>query len=149
MANIQLDVAGMLGATIVEITYDAEQLTVFNDARGVAHVVGEIDTCTAPSLGAALMPFYASKLPLLLDLSQVRFIGSAGITELVHLHDRLNGRLEIVAVSRAVWRVMTATGLMTHLTLATGGTVEPVTPDVRPGPGLLISAGHVRARRAF
>lgn len=128
MTNIQLDVAGMLGATVVEITYQAEQLSVFNDARGVTHVVGEIDTFSAPSLRAALMPFYASKLPLVLDLSQVRFIGSAGITELVHLHDRLNGRLEIAAVSRAVRRVLAITGLIAALNVAAHGAASTITP---------------------
>ena len=112
MANIHVDVATMLGAEVVEISYKAEQLTVRTDASGVVSILGDIDSFTAPALHDALEPFVAARLPFRLDLSAVGFMGSVGVTELMDLDDRLGGRLEIVAASHAVARVIDAIGLV-------------------------------------
>jgi anti-anti-sigma factor len=111
MANIHVDVATMLGAEVVEISYRAEQLTVRTDASGIVSVLGDIDSFTAPALHAALEPFVAARLPFRLDLGDVGFMDSSGVTELMDLDDRLGGRLELVEASHAVVRVIDAIGL--------------------------------------
>jgi len=114
MACIQSDVASMLGATLVEITYEPDPLRVSTDASGVVGVTGEIDASTAPKLRSALEQFASSGRPLYLDLSQVGFLGSSGITELLHLDDELHGTVSIVATSPVVARVLAAAGLTTR-----------------------------------
>ena len=118
MASTQRDVATLLGATVVGISYDGARLSVVSDEHGVVHVVGEIDAFSAPSLRAALEPFSTPTSHLVLDLSEVTFIGSAGVTELIRLRDRLRGRLEIRSPSRLVWRVLVAAGVVTQLGVA-------------------------------
>lgn len=81
----------------------------------VVHVVGEIDTLTAPVLRCEL----AERLPeaplLVLDLSEVSFLGSAGLAVLVAAQDdahRRGHRLRLVCGSRIVTRALEATGLL-------------------------------------
>lgn len=85
------------------------------DAR-VVHVVGEIDTLTAPLLRDQLAEHIAAAPLLVLDLSDVTFLGSAGLAVLVAGKDdadRRGQRLRLVCGSRIVTRALQATGLLT------------------------------------
>lgn len=84
------------------------------DAR-VVHVVGEIDTLTAPVLRTRLDEQIAAVPLLVLDLSDVTFLGSAGLAVLVAAKDEADRRrhnLKIVPGSRIVMRALEATGLV-------------------------------------
>lgn len=84
------------------------------DAR-VMHVVGEVDTLTAPVLRNRLDEQLAEIGLLVLDLSEVTFLGSAGLAVLVAAKDqadRFQHRLRIVPGSRIVTRALEATGLL-------------------------------------
>lgn len=81
----------------------------------VMHVVGEIDTLTAPVLRAQLDEHLPRTRLLVLDMSQVSFLGSAGLAVLVAVKDdadRRGHRLRLVPGSRIVTRALEATGLL-------------------------------------
>lgn len=87
----------------------------------VLHVVGELDTLTAPLLQAQLGEQLAEVDRLVLDLTDVTFLGSAGLAVLVGAKDDADGRgarLLLVPGSRIVRRALEATGLMQLFTVA-------------------------------
>lgn len=89
-------------------------------ARAVS-VVGEIDTLTAPVLRTQLDEQLTEVDLLVLDLSEVTFLGSAGLAVLVAAKeeaDRLGHRFRLVPGSRIVVRALEATGLLTLFDLA-------------------------------
>lgn len=89
----------------------------------VVHVVGEIDTLTAPLLRSQLDEQIAIVPLLVLDLSDVTFLGSAGLAVLVAAKDdadRREHRLRLVCGSRIVTRALQATGLLTLFDIADG-----------------------------
>lgn len=91
-----------------------------DDAR-VVHVIGEIDTLTAPALRAQLDEHLPAAHLLVLDLSQVSFLGSAGLAVLVAAKDdvdRRGHRLRLVCGSRIVTRALEATGLLSMFDVA-------------------------------
>jgi anti-sigma B factor antagonist len=101
-------------------------------------VAGEIDMATAPALRRHL-----SAVPdchTILELSEVRLLSAAGVTELVDLRDRLGraaARLAIAAAPRHVRKVLTVTGLDDTLILAdtvddAGRLITAKTPQHRP-----------------
>lgn len=92
------------------------------DAR-VVHVVGEIDTLTAPVLRGRLDEHLPAVTLLVLDLSEVSFLGSAGLAVLVAAKDDADRRghvLRLVCGSRIVTRALEATGLMDLFDVADG-----------------------------
>lgn len=93
------------------------------DSARVVHVVGEIDTLTAPVLRAQLDEQIAAVALLVLDLTDVTFLGSAGLAVLVAARDdadRRGHRLRLVCGSRIVTRALQATGLLTLFDTADG-----------------------------
>jgi anti-sigma B factor antagonist len=93
------------------------------DHARVMHVVGEIDTLTAPVLRGRLDEQLAEIPLLVLDLSDVTFLGSAGLAVLVAAKDeaeRRQCRLRLVPGSRIVTRALEATGLLALFDIADG-----------------------------
>lgn len=87
----------------------------------VLHVVGELDTLTAPLLQVRLLDQQAQVGHLVLDLSDVTFLGSAGLAVLVGAKDDAENRgcrLVVVPGSRIVKRALEATGLLQLFTIA-------------------------------
>lgn len=81
----------------------------------VLHVVGELDTLTAPLLQVRLAEQLAQLRKLVLDLSDVTFLGSAGLAVLVGAKDDADSRgcrFLVVPGSRIVKRALEATGLL-------------------------------------
>jgi anti-sigma B factor antagonist len=82
-------------------------------------VVGEIDVLTAPTVSGAVERQLAERAdgdtrPLVLDLSGVTFLASAGLAALANakvLAAQHNVQLGVVASSRVVLRPLTLTGL--------------------------------------
>ena len=87
----------------------------------VLHVTGEIDLLTANVLGERLRENLepASRV-LVLDLTEVTFLGSAGLAEIVSASqagaDR-GAKLLLVATNRAVLRPLEVTGLLSLFTV--------------------------------
>ncbi|WP_235921462.1 STAS domain-containing protein [Lentzea tibetensis] len=80
----------------------------------VLTVAGEVDMTTAPGLRTTVGDHSTSGSKLVLDLSRVTFLGSAGLAVLVEASQQTKTRgveLRVVAVERAVTRPLEATGL--------------------------------------
>jgi anti-sigma B factor antagonist len=95
----------------------------YGDRASVLHVVGEIDTLTAPLLRAQLDAQIPTNPLLVLDLTEVTFLGSAGLAVLVAAKDEAelrDHRLRIVPGSRIVVRALQATGLLNIFDIADG-----------------------------
>jgi anti-sigma B factor antagonist len=90
-------------------------------AARVVNVIGEIDTLTAPVLRTRLEEHLAEIELVVLDLSEVTFLGSAGLAVLVAARDeadRLNHKFRLVPGSRIFVRALEATGLLTLFDMA-------------------------------
>jgi anti-sigma B factor antagonist len=96
---------------------DAQLLTVtveHEDQSTVLVVTGELDMQTTPRLGDALGQALRDRPGLLVvDLSGVEFLGSAGLTALLDAHDSAGQHttLRLVASSRITLRPIQITGL--------------------------------------
>lgn len=122
-------------------------LSVSRTRRGSAVViqfVGEIDLASVETVHEALTAALADATtpdPLVLDLTGVGFLASAGLAELQRAHDLTAEQhitLRIVATSRAVLRPLEVTGMA-------------VTLDIRPdlAAALAPSAGQTPERPAL
>ena len=85
-------------------------------------VVGEVDTFTAPVLRSSLdAQLEQSPSELVIDLSGVQFLGSAGLAVLVETQKSARAReipLRLIATTRAVTRPLEVTGLIDLFTIA-------------------------------
>jgi anti-sigma B factor antagonist len=93
---------------------------------------GELDLGTEPQLRNVAMAQLAAHNPsrLSLDLADITFLDSSGISALLDLREQASNRgavLEFVAVSRRAARVLTIVGLAEPLGIAAD-------PDSVPGP---------------
>ncbi|MGI8702766.1 MAG: STAS domain-containing protein [Nocardioidaceae bacterium] len=89
----------------------------------VMHVVGEVDTLTAPVLRTRVDEQLAEVSLLVLDLSSVTFLGSAGLAVLVAAKaeaERQQNCFRLVLGSRIVTRALEATGLVGLFDIADG-----------------------------
>lgn len=102
----------------------AESLTVLSASRGgdlVVDLRGEVDDMTAPHLWSCLEIELGQGPPrVVLDLSKVSFLSSAGVTVIIRLLRQLSatgGDLVIRSPSPTAQRVLDVTGLADRLTL--------------------------------
>lgn len=84
-------------------------------------VVGEVDTFTAPVLRSTLdSQLEQQPQELVIDLSGVQFLGSAGLAVLVETQKSSRAReipLSLIATTRAVTRPLEVTGLIDLFTI--------------------------------
>jgi anti-sigma B factor antagonist len=88
---------------------------------GTARLVGSLDGKTAPEVREQLRPFMSSNSKLILDLTKVDYLSSAGLRLLLLLYRELAGRkgkLVLVGVSEDIRAVMSHTGFLNFFTLA-------------------------------
>ena len=85
-------------------------------------VVGEVDTFTAPVLRSTLdSQLEQQPRELVIDLSGVQFLGSAGLAVLVETQKSSRAKevgLRLIATTRAVTRPLEVTGLIDLFTIA-------------------------------
>ncbi|HEY0812883.1 MAG TPA: STAS domain-containing protein [Pseudonocardia sp.] len=87
----------------------------------VLHVVGELDTLTSPLLAGQLAEQQSEVAHLVVDLSDVSFLGSAGLAALVEAKEAADSsgkQLLLVPGSRIAKRALEATGLLGLFTIA-------------------------------
>ena len=90
------------------------------DGAGVLDVSGDVDTTTAPAVvQAADEALAAAPRLLVVDLSNVEFLASPGLTALlmIHLNAGPDTAVRIVATGRATLRPIQLTGLEDSLSL--------------------------------
>lgn len=106
--------------------------------RVVLHVSGDLDMVTAPQLQESISHALAQPLELLiLDLTGVRFLASAGIAVLANTHDRFQHHepVRIVADGHSVLRPLEVVGLIPTLTIYPtlhAALTDPPSQDHRP-----------------
>ena len=94
------------------------------DGGVTVSATGDIDAYTAPLLRSVLdsqLRRGRPTAPLVIDLTGVQFLGSAGLAALVETQKAANARgidLRLIATTRAVTRVLEVTGLVQLFTLS-------------------------------
>ena len=78
---------------------------------------GWLDTQTAPELGAALDGLGDDVESLVLDLSALEYVSSAGIRQIVAAHKKMSGSLEVRGVAPEVLEVFRLTGVDKRLNI--------------------------------
>ena len=116
--------AGRQSEVAAEIPPDdnfAVSALVGADGTVTLTVVGEVDAFTAPRLRSFLArQLEGQPRELVLDLSAVEFLGSAGLAALVETRTLASDRdvvLRLIATSRAVIRPLQGTGLIDLFTI--------------------------------
>jgi anti-sigma B factor antagonist len=109
----------------------------FRDTVLVVPITGDLDAGTAPDFASWLSPLAGHGCHLVLDLSGVTFIGSAGLTlfgQLQHETAAAGGSVHLVSVPAPCLRVIAAAGLHAMLdTHAPAGVRHPTAPTHEPG----------------
>jgi anti-sigma B factor antagonist len=84
------------------------------DGARILRAAGEIDIISAPALRDVLLPAVTAAQLVVLDLSDVTFLGSSGLAVLVEARDQAHQNereLRLVCTTRIVLRALEATGL--------------------------------------
>lgn len=81
---------------------------------------GRVDTTTAPALGTAIEELDSSVKKLVLDMSGVVYISSAGLRVLLAAQKKMNkaGSMKLTGVCESVMEVFEMTGFADILTIA-------------------------------
>ena len=93
------------------------------EARGfvMVHVTGEVEALTAGRLGAAVLDALGDERPVVLDLTDVRFLDSAGLATPLRITEESEDRGEPLRIAvdqnRPVIRPIQITGLEHRLAL--------------------------------
>lgn len=95
---------------------------VYEPGIVVVDASGEIDATSAPELATAFEPIWTmTPSRVVLDLSRVTFLGTAGLTELLRVADRADSAdvtLRLVGGTRCVDRAIEAAGFGPRLPLS-------------------------------
>lgn len=86
----------------------------------VLDVAGEIDLATAPQLGESIIAAMEQRPEtLVVDLSRVDFLASAGMAVLIGCHQQAKGnlRFRVVATGSATFRPMELTGMTEEMSI--------------------------------
>ena len=92
-----------------------------NNGIGTARLEGSLDGKTAPEVREQLGPFLSANAKMILDLSTVDYLSSAGLRLLLLLYRELSarkGKLVLLGVSEDIRTVMSHTGFLNFFTLA-------------------------------
>ena len=87
----------------------------------VVRLEGNIDGQTAPVVQSEILPMIASHPNIMLDVSKVGYMSSAGLRVLLLLYRQVaakNGKAVIVGLSDAIKETMEMTGFLDFFTLA-------------------------------
>jgi anti-sigma B factor antagonist len=87
---------------------------------GTARLEGSLDGKTAPEVREQLRPFLAANSKLILDLTKVDYLSSAGLRLLLLLYRELTarkGKIVLLGVSEDIRTVMSHTGFLNFFTL--------------------------------
>ncbi len=86
----------------------------------VANIIGEVDADNCDALRAAVLEPAVASSNVVLDLSQLTFLDSSGISELLTISETVTGRgqqFEVRNPTPAVRRVLEITGLLQYFGL--------------------------------
>jgi anti-sigma B factor antagonist len=117
----------MLSVHVSRITYHVslskevymEITTRTIDNITVVDISGELDGRTAPIAQEQILPLCKAGNKLILDMSQVTYMSSAGLRLLLLLYRQMtgaNGRMVLVGLSEDLQDTMSATGFLAYFT---------------------------------
>ncbi len=89
------------------------------DGITVVELVGDIDGSTAPLAQAQILPLAAPGCRILLDMSKVPYMSSAGLRMLLSTYRQLaskNGHIVLVGLSEEIQDTMSVTGFLKFFT---------------------------------
>jgi anti-sigma B factor antagonist len=95
------------------------------DQVQVAKISGDIDASTAPSVTEAVLPLVQPESRIVLDMTEVPYMSSAGLRTLLSMYRQVtakNGKLILVGLSEEIQDTMTVTGFLNFF--KTSDTVE-------------------------
>lgn len=84
-------------------------------------IVGELDSTTAPEAQAKILPLAEKGSKIILDMSNVTYMSSAGLRTLLVLYRRANeniSRIVLAGVTEEVREIMSLTGFLDHFQIA-------------------------------
>ena len=87
----------------------------------VVSLSGDITTNTAPTIQAKILPLATSGNKILLDMSQVNYMSSAGLRFLLSLYRQtsaFDGKLVLVGLSEEIADTMAVTGFLNFFTIS-------------------------------
>jgi anti-sigma B factor antagonist len=90
------------------------------DTCTIVEINGDLDGKTAPIANEYIEKLYQPKCSLLLDMSKVLFMSSAGLRLMLSVHRTINevkGTLVLVGLSEDIEDTMRETGFLTHFTV--------------------------------
>ena len=90
------------------------------DQVTVVQIVGEIDGSTAPVAQEKILPAVQSGGKVLLDMSRLEFMSSAGLRMMLLLYRQATssgGRVVLVGLSEEIQDTMSATGFLGYFTV--------------------------------
>jgi anti-sigma B factor antagonist len=90
------------------------------DQVTVVEIVGDIDGNTAPQLQAQISPFVLPESKILLDMSQVGYMSSAGLRLLLSTYRQVSSnkaRIVLAGVNEEIQDTMSATGFLRSFTV--------------------------------
>ncbi|OGV71180.1 MAG: hypothetical protein A2283_23785 [Lentisphaerae bacterium RIFOXYA12_FULL_48_11] len=93
-----------------------EVTTREQDGTAIVAITGEIDSKTAPDAQAQLLPFVEKHHSLIMDMSGLTFMSSAGLRMMLLIYRHAtasNGKVALVGLSEQISDTMSATGFLT------------------------------------
>ncbi|WP_036486340.1 anti-sigma factor antagonist [Myxosarcina sp. GI1] len=98
----------------------------------VVELAGDVDASTAPQVQQQILPLAQPNSKILLDMSQVPYMSSAGLRVLLSLYRQTtakNGKLVLVGLSEDLQDTMSVTGFLDFFT--TGETREAALTELQ------------------
>lgn len=92
-----------------------------DDSVTVVELVGELNTTTAPDIQKQILPLAEPGSKILLDMTQVGYMSSAGLRVLLSLYRQISasdGKIVLIGVNEEIENVMSVTGFLSFFTLS-------------------------------
>jgi anti-sigma B factor antagonist len=93
-------------------------ITTLEQVTAIA-LAGDIDASTAPKVQAQVLPLAQTESKLLMDMTKVRYMSSAGLRMLLSLYRQIStneGKLVLVGLSEEIKDTMSVTGFLDFFT---------------------------------
>jgi anti-sigma B factor antagonist len=91
-----------------------------NDVK-IAVLKGDIDASTAPSVTQSVLPLIEPEKTMILDMTEVPFMSSAGLRVLLSLYRQTSvkdGNLLLVGLNEDLQDIMSVTGFLEHFQIS-------------------------------
>ncbi len=85
----------------------------------VVELIGEVDANTAPEVQQQVLPLALPQSKILLNMSEVPYMSSAGLRMLLSLYRQASakdGQLVLVGLAQEIYRTMSVTGFLNFFT---------------------------------